>query len=448
MLPSVSRVVTLDPQQIVSLAPDAASAAAGRKLATPAPWKNLGRDARAVWGECKGSTLYQVRVDLRDFSAKCTCPSRKFPCKHALGLLFLAANEPARVVESAQPEWVRDWIDKRDQADQRREARAAAPEKAPDPVAQKKREEAREGRVARGVEALDRFMQDLVRTGLAGLESHPGTFEAQAARLVDAQAGGLANRVRRLEYATGGDPLWPDRVLDRLGRIALLCRAWDRLEQLEGPIVDDIRLAIGFNLDQAEVAARGERVRDVWAVVAQHTEDDERLRSQRSWLRGTTTGRTAVILQFAPGMAPFPHAIVPSTAFDAELVFWPSATPTRALIDVRYGTDRAFASAPGFVSIAEALRSVAEQLAKNPWHERTLFTLGGVVPVKHEGRWWVRDATGAALPIATNKPYLLLAISAGAPIDIVGEWNGERLLPLAAIDHGVHHPLPPPSEEE
>ncbi|MBI2393295.1 MAG: SWIM zinc finger family protein [Deltaproteobacteria bacterium] len=442
--------MTLDPQQIVALAPDASSAAAGRKLATPAPWKTLGRDARAVWGECKGSALYQVRVDLRDLSSKCSCPSRKFPCKHALGLLFLAEGEPQRVVEASPPEWVRDWIDKRDQAEQKREARASAPQKAPDPVAQKRRlsvTEAREARVDKGVEALDRFLQDLVRTGLAGLESQPGTFEAQAARLVDAQATGLASRVRRLEHAAGGDPSWPDAVLDRLGRIALLARAWSRLDRLEGPIVDDIRQAIGFSLEKDEVAARGERVRDVWAVVAQHTDDDERLRSQRSWLRGMSTRRTALILQFAPGAAPFPQAIVPSTAFDAELIFWPSATPTRALVDVRHGTDRSFAQAPGFAPIAEALRGYAEQLANNPWHERTLFTLGGVVPVKHEGRWFVRDASGAALPIPSRTPWLLLAISAGAPVDLVGEWSGARLLPLAAIERGVHHPLHIAEEE-
>jgi len=443
MLPSAAVLSTLDPQQIVTLAPDAASAAAGRKLATPAPWKNLGRDARALWGECKGSVLYQVRVDLRDSSSKCTCPSRKFPCKHALGLLFLAANQT--IAEAPPPEWVIAWLDQREQVAQKREARA--PEKPPDPVAQKKREEAREARVNKGIEGLDRFLQDLVRTGLAGLESQPGTFEAQAARLVDAQASGLASRVRRLEWASGGDASWPDRMLDRLGRIALLAHAWNRVSDIEGAIVDDIRQAIGFNLDQGEVLARGERVRDVWAVIAQHTEDDERLRSQRSWLRGTTSGRTALILQFAPGMAPFPHAIVPSTALDAEVVFWPSATPTRALIDARFGVDAALTTVPGFVSIAEALRGVAEQLARNPWHERTLLTLGGVVPTKHEGRWWVRDASGSALPIATSAPYMLLAISAGAPIDVAGEWNGERLLPLAAIDGGVHHPLPPPGEE-
>jgi len=436
---------SLEPQQIVTLAPDAASAAAGRKLATPAPWKTLGRDERALWGECRGSALYQVRVDLRDLSSKCSCPSRKFPCKHALGLMFLASSET--IQEGAPPEWVTEWLDKREQEDQRREARANAPVRPPDPVAQKKREEAREARVIRGVEGLERFLHDLVRTGLAGIESQPGTFAAQAARLVDAQASGLASRVRRLEYASGGEPSWPDRMLDRLGRITLLTHAFRRLDAIEGPIVDDVRQAIGFNLDQAEVHARGERVRDVWAVIAQHNEDDERLRSQRSWLRGTTTARTALILQFAPGMAPFPHAIVPSSAFDGELVFWPSATPTRALIDARFGTDSTFTTVPGLVSIAEALRGVAEQLAKNPWHERSLLTLGGVVPTRHENRWWLRDGTGAALPIATGAPLVLLAISAGAPIDVVGEWNGERFFPLAALAEGVHHPLLQAGEE-
>jgi len=42
-------------EQIVALAPDAASAKAGRSLATPSKWQNVGHDERAVWGECQGS---------------------------------------------------------------------------------------------------------------------------------------------------------------------------------------------------------------------------------------------------------------------------------------------------------------------------------------------------------------------------------------------------------
>src|SRR5688572_4415777 len=86
-------VVTLTTDQILALAPDAGSMSAGRKLAHPRHWRSAGRADTALWGECQGSTLYQVRVDVSQPAAaavKCSCPSRKFPCKHALALLLMA----------------------------------------------------------------------------------------------------------------------------------------------------------------------------------------------------------------------------------------------------------------------------------------------------------------------------------------------------------------------
>ena len=47
-----------------------------------------------LWGLCAGSgkNPYQTIVDLSGPAYKCSCPSRKFPCKHALGLLLNWAN--------------------------------------------------------------------------------------------------------------------------------------------------------------------------------------------------------------------------------------------------------------------------------------------------------------------------------------------------------------------
>jgi len=97
-------------EQVLAFAPDARSAAAGEKLGTPASWQNLGASDDAYWGECKGSALYQVRVALPDLIAKCTCPSRKSPCKHVLGLLVLAATTPSALIATQPPEWVIEWL--------------------------------------------------------------------------------------------------------------------------------------------------------------------------------------------------------------------------------------------------------------------------------------------------------------------------------------------------
>ena len=108
----------LTSEGIAALAPDAKVAAAGKKLGAPKSWQSLGRDQEVLWGECRGSALYQVRADLSDLAVKCSCPSRKHPCKHAIGLLFLSLE--ATPSETSLPVWVTDWLARRRQNDRRR----------------------------------------------------------------------------------------------------------------------------------------------------------------------------------------------------------------------------------------------------------------------------------------------------------------------------------------
>src|SRR5262249_26770136 len=120
-------VMNLTADQIAGLAPDASSVAAGKKLGKESSWTTLGRNGQALWGECQGSALYQVRVELGEWANKCTCPSRKLPCKHVLGLLFLAAATPAAVADTEPPVWVTDWLSKRQaRVAQRQEKKAKA----------------------------------------------------------------------------------------------------------------------------------------------------------------------------------------------------------------------------------------------------------------------------------------------------------------------------------
>src|ERR1700722_8597860 len=75
---------------VLALAPEDSSRRAAGPLSRPAPWHDIGATDDAVWGLCAGSgkNPYQVIVDLAGPAYKCSCPSRKFPCKHALGLLL------------------------------------------------------------------------------------------------------------------------------------------------------------------------------------------------------------------------------------------------------------------------------------------------------------------------------------------------------------------------
>src|SRR5215470_636546 len=144
-------------EQIIALAPDAASAKAGRSLATTSKWQNVGQDERALWGECQGSGAkpYQTVIDLNEPAFRCSCPSRKFPCKHGLGLFLLLAYTPAAFEQTAPPAWVAEWLSKRDQAARQRAAPGAGPsaadrQPARQPAASRSAA-AREAKVAAGV---------------------------------------------------------------------------------------------------------------------------------------------------------------------------------------------------------------------------------------------------------------------------------------------------------
>ncbi|KAF0811602.1 hypothetical protein IGB42_03891 [Andreprevotia sp. IGB-42] len=435
----------LTEQQVLALAPDNGAASNGKKLAQAKNWPLLGRSPRALWGECQGSGSkpYQVRVDLADFASKCSCPSFKFPCKHALGLLVLTANQPDLVQENGEPEWVGDWLDKRVDTAAKKEAKAIAKADAPvDEAAQQKRAEKRSERVADGLAALQVWLEDLVRNGLARLPAEgPGIWDQQAARLVDAQAPALAARLRALADLPGSGADWPEQLLAELGRIAVAVRAFERIDQLTPDLQHALRQYIGYTVREEDVLAAGQPVQDTWQVIGQMVEDNERVRVQRTWVKGQHTGRHALLLQFAVGAQPFGQSWLPGSSFNAELVFWPGAAAQRALLK---GTASPAAASSQFlhgVDFARLLDAASTTLAQYPWVERCAAVLTGITPVLHAGRWFAVAADGQALPLAAGDHWHWLALSGGQAFDVAVEWDGTLLRPLGLFIAGCYQPL-------
>src|SRR4029078_10074429 len=92
----------------------------------------------------------------------------------------------------------------------------------------------REERISGGVEALDLWLHDLVRAGLAEAAARPwSSFEQMSARLVDAQAPGLARLGREIGALPHTAANWPERMLIDLGQIKLLLEAWRKLDTLQ-----------------------------------------------------------------------------------------------------------------------------------------------------------------------------------------------------------------------
>ncbi|HLL14835.1 MAG TPA: SWIM zinc finger family protein [Pyrinomonadaceae bacterium] len=440
--------MSFSPEQIIALAPDAPSAKAGRSLASTGKWPARGYDERAVWGECRGSGKepYRTQIDLTEPAFRCTCPSRKFPCKHALGLFLLFATQQSSFASGGPPPWVVEWLEKRDRQQPKRgtagEADQAPAEAAP-PTQKKrttkvKRSSERQTRVAAGLAELELWMRDLTRRGLAAAQTQPPKYwEQMAARLIDAQAPGAARRVREMSSVAASAEEWADVMLARMGSLFLAAEGFKRIESLPEPVQADLRAYIGWTTKEEELSADG-LVRDRWVVTGQRTYEEDKLRVQRTWLRGEESGRDAALLDFAaPGQA-LTSGLLTGTMIDAELVYYPSNYPLRASLRQRHSAPVPRTPVCGYASAESFLSAYADALARNPWIEVFPALFDEVVPIRRDEVWLARDAGGRLLPLGPQADggWKLLAFGGGRPVTLFGEWDGRRLLPLGVWAEG------------
>ncbi|HWG14125.1 MAG TPA: SWIM zinc finger family protein [Streptosporangiaceae bacterium] len=421
---------------MLGLAPDSASQRTAERLAGQLVWSGAGAAGDLVWGACAGSGArpYQIAVDLSGPAGpayRCSCPSRKFPCKHALGLLLNWARDA--VPEQAEAaEFAREWQAGR--AGKVGRAKSAVPR---DPAAAARRSQQRADRVRAGLAELQTWLRDQVRAGLSTAAGGYGHAEAVAARMVDAQAPGVAGMLRRLSPLPVSGDGWPGRLLAEYAQLHLLTRAYAALDELPPPLAATVRSRVGFTTSRDEVLA-GPAVTDHWLVLGRRDLLDAAVPARRIWLRGRAGGRFALLLSFAVGGAfgASPDAgLAPGTQLHADLHFYPGQAAVRAVVGVRHGEPAAAAQPDEAEDVAGLLDRWAAALGQDPWLTEWPALLAGV-PVPDQDRWRFTDGSGRSVPLlGPELPWPLLAVSGGYPVALAGEWSPAGLTPLT-VWHG------------
>lgn len=286
---------------------------------------------------------------------------------------------------------------------------------------------------------LDLWLQDLVRRGWAELPTDAAfLWHAIAARMVDAQAPEIARELRSIAQLDPSDPQWGERLLARLGRLYAIVQGWQRFDELPPQTQADLRAQVGWTPSRQELLTQ-QGVKSRWWVLGRHIEavaGIAKLKSQRIWLWGEALDRPALLLGYAHGTEPFDGDFLPGTSWEAELVFYESGYPLRAVVKGECSPSALVDRLPGYNRINAALQAYSSALGQNPWLERFPLALSACVPQKR-GKVAI-DLFGKALPVSPDftQTWQLAAVGGGSPISVFGEWNGEFWLPLSAIAEG------------
>jgi predicted nucleic acid-binding Zn finger protein len=169
-------------QEIELLAPSTSTAKNGRDLVAKNKFSNLKilEDGSLIWGECAGSGAnpYFCSADYSNENKpvfRCNCPSKQFPCKHSIGLLYAFA-QGLQFTVAGIPEEI---ANKRNKIKQREEKNVQEDTTSVKEKASKQSDKPKnlksvirkiEAQLS-GIEVAQKLLQNIVQIGLSGIDA-------------------------------------------------------------------------------------------------------------------------------------------------------------------------------------------------------------------------------------------------------------------------------------
>jgi len=277
-----------------------------------------------------------------------------------------------------------------------------------------------------GVEQLEAWLHDLMRMGV--LQFDFSSIHEISARMVDAKLGGIARRLRRLEFLDKSSVSWLPTLAGVLGDMYLFVSTFKKLDQLPKAMLSTVLSVGGFNFQKSQLSTLKGHM-DHWVVAGISYDQEENLRSRYTWLMGSQSKRTALVLDFAFGRTNFDMKFDFARAYQGKIVYYPSSFPLRAILldPISLKLQQDFPAA--FNSISKFLDLFALAISKNPWLDEWPASLKEVQLLKTKDSFLIQDEQGAQMRVS-NDPEVLwpLYSSLGLlPFSLFGIWNGTEI---------------------
>lgn len=252
----------IDEEFVLAAAPNTDAAKNGRALAIKKKFTKLHySDDESIWfGYCQGSGK-EPYLCSADFAVpekpvyRCSCPSRQFPCKHSIGLLYAKIEGHAFTVCEI-PESISSKREKAKVQADKKKVEADKPKQVNKSALAKKIKAQLDG-----IDLLETLTRDLVRLGIGNMNAKLAKeIEDQAKQLGDAYLPGAQAALRnytKLFYEDDG------RELSNVGRESIFSEAFDQLGRLHS-LIGKGRAYLKSRLDDPELAPETETAIAAW----------------------------------------------------------------------------------------------------------------------------------------------------------------------------------------
>jgi hypothetical protein len=224
--------------------------------------------------------------------------------------------------------------------------------------------------------------------------------------------------------------------------LSLISSAYRHQTKLPPPLQADVRRATSWPLRREELLAdpQAPRLAGDWIVVAIRSEvQPDKLRRLETWLLHAAPPKdgpaVALLIDFVPvSSGPSSSPFLAGETLSAEVVFYPSATPLRALIATRTPASTQTINWPGFpAGLSAALVEYENALARQPWIEYWPLRASALTVDRLSAQQLaLADSDGHIVPIERVQTDILTVLLGLEPISALFLWDGTSATLLAA----------------
>ena len=428
----------IEKEYINSIAPDKASLINAQKIFSKNSW-SIESSQRALWTQISGSgkNPYLVAIDTDDVTFKCNCPSRKFPCKHALAFaLYISANGVENAKVTDEPIWVQEWLDKRIK---KKQAKVEITEQTFSKESVDKQIEKKFQQAVEDMLFLEHWLHDSVSSGLIEFTNKTESdWQMLQKRIVDFKLSGVNSLITQFQEVDYKESGWENSVLFILSKLNLLIQSMKQYKNFSEPFKSELINFLGWGMTKKQLLMDDscEVVDDYWLVLKVHESKQESLTIRKVYLYGVEQKRWAYILEFAHGASYFEDFYKTGTSIQAKLVFYQGVLKLRAFIKVRGSqTDQVQHTINTFSSFHDTEQHFQEQRLLFPWIFEYPMMVQECNIISNEEQFFLIDSHSYLLLLKefSFKDYVkILANSLGASFSafFLHEEGGVRLMSI------------------
>jgi len=388
-------------EYIHNISPDESSTKNATKIFSKNSWI-VYKSKRAVWSEIYGSGKkpYLTQMDINDIVFKCSCPSRKFPCKHSLALgLYVAHNKLDSIPTQQEPLWVQEWIDKRIQKANKK-ASTTPKTKSPQQIALL--ETKRWNSAKKDVIYIEKWLEDSIKLGILDFPNKKFDYwDGLKKRIVDLKLTGFNHLFEQLQNALAKID-WETEVILIISLIHQLVECIKHHDKLPSPLKAELAMFLGWSISKNDLLANAdnETINDIWIVVNVLLDKQDKLTTRKVFLYGTSSNRWAYILEFVHANSYFQDQYIQGSIFQGELVFYDSITKQRAILKSKIkDIDKYDSTLEAFNNLAIANTNYKEALISFPWLFEYPLMIQKCNIIKQDDTYYLIDRYDNTLPL-------------------------------------------------